>query len=493
MRRHLAALGALAAGILLGLSVLVLPAPAPPGPGFSALRARAHLDALARAPHPVRDQASLAPVRDYIRGRLEAAGLEPVTLRHPEVTDRSGHRYPLENIAAAIPGRSGSSVLLVSHYDAAPGSPGAADDGLGVASMLEIAGLVAGSPAPLENGVRLLFTDAEESGLLGAKAEMERNPHLYRDVNLVINLEARGVRGPAVMFETGPGNSAAVRLFRKASWPFGYSFASDVYRRMPNGTDLTVFTRAGLPGLNFAVLDGLAFYHTPRDSAQNVSMASLQHYGEQILPMVRAYAADPRLAGKEAFASREDMVFFPCLPGVLASWPTRWDRYLSVALVLAFHGVMAWNLARGRARVLSIAGWFGAWAGLGAAALAAGAGASFLASRATGVPWRFAYLPNVPLERPITWGLLALVALGAYLLARRGARPSSAPWASTCWPWPRPRASFRAPRTFSPSPWPRPSPPWSWPISRAGPGWPWPGRWWRWRSSCRCCTWCPWP
>ncbi|WP_306599075.1 M28 family peptidase [Geothrix sp. 21YS21S-2] len=425
MRRHLVALGALAAGVLLGLAVLVLPAPAPPGPGFSALRARAHLDVLARAPHSVRDQASLAPVRDYIRGRLEGLGLKPGTLRHPEVTDRSGHRYPLENIAAGIPGRSGSSVLLVSHYDAAPASLGAADDGLGVAAMLEIAGLLARSPEPLENGVRFLFTDAEESGLLGARAEMERNPGLYRDVNLVINLEARGVRGPAVMFETGRRNLATIRLFRKARWPFGYSFAPEVYRRMPNGTDFTVFSRAGLPGMNFAVLDDLSFYHTPRDNPGNVSMASLQHYGEQILPMVRAYAADPALAGKDAFASREDMVYFPCLPGVLVSWPMGWDRALCVFLVLCFHGVMVWNLARGRARILSIAGWFLAWTGLAAAALAAGAGTSFLASRVTGIPWRFTYMPNVPLERPITWVLLFLVALAAYALARRSAGRSA--------------------------------------------------------------------
>ncbi|BDU74321.1 M28 family peptidase [Mesoterricola silvestris] len=419
MKRHLPALGALAAGLLLGLGALILPSPAPAGPGFSALRARAHLDALARAPHTVGDQASLEPVRNYLRAGLRAAGLNPGTLRHPEVTDRAGLRYPLENITASLPGRSGSSVLLVSHYDAVPGSLGAGDDGLGMAAMLEMAGLLARSPQPLENGVRFLFTDAEESGLLGARAEMERNADLYRDVNLVINLEARGVRGPAVMFETGRRNLATIRLFRKARWPFGYSFAPEVYRRMPNGTDFTVFQRAGLPGMNFAVLDDLSFYHTPRDHPGNVSLASLQHYGEQVLPMVRAYAADPALAGKGAFASGEDMVFFTCFPGILVSWSTRWDRALSLFLVLAFHGVMVWNLGRGRAKVAAIAGWFLAWTGLAAAALGAGAAASFLASRATGIPWRFTYMPNVPLERPMTWGLLLVVALAAYALALR--------------------------------------------------------------------------
>jgi len=434
MKKYLPSLLALLAGILLGLWALALPAPGGrAAPGFSAERVGADIEVLARAPHSVWNQASLVPVREHIRRRLEGLGLQVRSLRYPEVTDPFGHRYPLENLTAALPGTSGSSLLLVSHYDSSPkkrtaeldGSRGAADDGYGVATMLELAQVLSASKEPRRNGVRFLFTDAEETGLLGARAELERNPGLYRDVNLVVNLEARGVRGPAVMFETGRNNLATIRLFRRARWPFGYSFAPEVYRRMPNGTDFTVFSRAGLPGMNFAVLDDLSFYHTPRDTPANVSMASLQHYGEQVLPMVRAYASDPGCAGKEAFASREDMVYFTCLPGVLASWPARWDRFLTLGLVLAFHGVLLWNLARGRAKVSAILGWTLAWAGLAAAALATGAGASFLAAKVTGIPWHFTYMPNVPLERPITWGLLLLAALAAYALALRGAGRSA--------------------------------------------------------------------
>ncbi len=420
MRKHLLLCLALAAGALLGLLSLMLPAPAPfDSSGFSAVRARKDIEVIARTPHSAWDQGSLLPVRDYLRSRLTSLGLSPSTMRYPEVTDRSGHSYPLENISASIPGKSGSFVLLVAHYDSAPSrrpggaSFGAADDGYGVATMLEIASLLASRKAPLENGVRFLFTDAEETGLLGAAAEMEQNLAAYRDVNLVINLEARGVKGPAVMFETGSNNLATIRLFQKAHRPFSYSFAVDVYRKMPNGTDFSRFTDKGFAGLNFSVLDDLSFYHTQRDSPENISLISLQHYGEQVFPMILAYATDARYAGERAFASTENMVYFSWLPGLFFAWPTTWDRVLGGMLGLVFilwaGGMIAQKRARFGASILWLLGWFT----LGVVALGVGLGTSWLASKITKIPWRITYMPNVPGERVWLWALILMFTLAS--------------------------------------------------------------------------------
>jgi len=348
MRKHLPALLAVCAGVLLGFWALLPPRPAGlNAPGFSALRARRDIDVIAKAPHTAWDPPSLVPVRDHIRGRLAAMGLTVTTNRYGPIQDAFGHTCTLENLAASIPGRSGSCLLLVSHFDSAPkkrpkeeeGSCGAGDDGYGVATMLEIAGLLTASKAPLENGIRFLFTDGEETGLLGARAEMERNLGAYQDVNLVINLEARGIKGPVVMFETGRNNLASLRMYRRAHRAFAYSFAVDVYRRMPNGTDLTEFINKGFSGLNFAVLEDLSYYHTPRDNPANISLGSLQHYGEQVLPVVRAYAADARYGGREAFVSRQDMVYFSWLPGLFFSWSRNADRLLSGCLAVL---ILAW-------------------------------------------------------------------------------------------------------------------------------------------------------
>jgi hypothetical protein len=431
MKKHLLPLLALTLGVALGLYALVLPTPAPKdAAGFSAQRAFVDIEAIARAPHTAWDQPSLVPVRAYIRSRLTALGLEVSTTRYPPVTDKFGRSYPLENLSASLPGRTGSSLLLVSHYDASPkkraaeldGSRGAADDGYGVATMLEIAQVLVASKAPRENGVRFLFTDAEETGLHGARAEMEQNLAAYGDVNFVVNLEARGVTGPAVMFETGVGNLATIRLFESARRPFAYSFAVDVYRKMPNGTDFTWFVRKGFAGLNFAVLDDLSYYHTPRDNPENVSLPSLQHYGEQTLPLVQAYARDARFAGKDAFFSPQDMVYFSWLPGVFLAWPAQWDTAFATLLAAACGLWARRELAAGRAKLGASARWLGVWLGGAVASLAIGLGVSLAASKLTGIAWKLTYMPNVPHERLASWTLVLGGWVAAYALAVRAAR-----------------------------------------------------------------------
>jgi len=431
VKKHLGPLAALAAGIFLGVAALATPAPkSADAPGFSAVRAREDILRVAAAPHAVWDQASLVPVRDYIRSRLQGMGLAVTTYRYPPVTDAFGHSYPLENIAAGIPGRSGRSVLLVSHYDSSPrkrsaeqeGSRGAADPGYGVATMLEIARVLGTAARPLENGVRFLFTDAEETGLHGAAAEMAHNLSAYADVDLVINLDARGVKGPAVMFETGRNNLAAIRLFRNARRPFAFSFAVDVYRSMPNSSDLTQFLRNGFAGLNFAVLDDLSYYHTPRDNPDNVSLRSLQHYGEQVLPIVLAYAREPRYGRPGAFAASQDMVYFTWLPGVLVSYSATVAKVVGILTTILFVAWAARSVVRKEARIGSAALWFLAWLGMAALALGIGVGSSILLAKATGMRWRITYMPGVPFDRAITWALVFLEALVPYLLVSRWAR-----------------------------------------------------------------------
>ena len=67
---------------------------------------------------------------------------------------------------------------------------------------------------PLKRPVILLFNEGEELGLVGARAFLA-DP-LSRNVDSLINLEARGVRGPVDMFETNHPNGAAIALFGRA-------------------------------------------------------------------------------------------------------------------------------------------------------------------------------------------------------------------------------------------------------------------------------------
>ena len=258
---------------------------------FSSGRAMERLRLIAQKPHPI-GSSEHDKVRDNILEQLTAIGLNPEIQKTTAVNQRANSPLfagTVENILASLKGTAdGKAIMLVGHYDSVPTGPGASDDGSAVAAMLETARALKASP-PLMNDVIFLFTDGEETGLLGAKAFVEEHPRA-KDVGLVLNFEARGNSGPAIMFETSPQNGWLIGEFAKAvPYPVANSLSYEIYKRMPNDTDLTVFKKAGLPGLNFAYIDGLSHYHTQLDSIENVDERSVQHQGSYALSLTRHF------------------------------------------------------------------------------------------------------------------------------------------------------------------------------------------------------------
>jgi hypothetical protein len=287
------ALGVAAAGSLRAPE----PRPLSTAPGeFAAARALGHLNVIAADPRPVGSIAS-AEVRAYLEQELADLGLAPTVLTRV-VTRWSSAEGPRIGTVANIPARMAGQaptgrVLLVAHYDSVPTGPGAADNGANVAAILEVMrALRAGSP--LRNDVDVLFTDAEEVGLLGAQAFVDSGRAGDPSRVVVVNLDARGVSGPAVMFQSvGGGDPEAVR----AAGAFTTSLADDLFRMLPNDTDLTVFARAGMRGLNFAFIGGAGHYHTPRDDLDHLSAGSVQDMGDAGLAAVRQLGAADLAAG----------------------------------------------------------------------------------------------------------------------------------------------------------------------------------------------------
>jgi hypothetical protein len=259
-----------------------------PATEFSAERAMTHLAMIARAPHPM-GSAEHDAVRDYIVHTLRGLKLEPQIQR---ITDRGqdfGMDGEVENIACRLKGSSaGKAVLIVAHYDSVSAGPGASDDAVGVAALLEAARALK-SLSQLKRDVIFLFTDGEENGLLGARAFVSSHPWA-QDAGVVLNFEARGNGGPSIMFETSNGNGPLISNFAQAaSHPVANSLSYEIYKRMPNTTDFTVFRRAGYQGLNFALIEGLEYYHTSLDSISHVTVGSLQHQGDYVLEMAKQF------------------------------------------------------------------------------------------------------------------------------------------------------------------------------------------------------------
>jgi hypothetical protein len=287
--------------VLLAATLHAYRLPAPQGPEtspdvFSAGRAEIILQDLAGSgvPHPIGSAAN-AKVRETIVERLSSLGYS-TELQSGFVCNDDGTCGSPVNIVATLGQTSGGgdSVLLAAHYDSVPAGPGASDDGAAVATVLEIARILAARPAS-RHPVVLLITDGEEAGLLGAFLFVREHP-LAKQVKAAVNLDARGTSGPSLMFETGSANGWLMRLYASAiARPMTNSLYYVVYKQLQNDTDFTAFKSAAYQGFNFAFIGHVGRYHTPLDSVANASADSIQHQGDNALAALSALINSPTL------------------------------------------------------------------------------------------------------------------------------------------------------------------------------------------------------
>lgn len=315
--------------------------------GFSAERAMEHVRWIATEPHAVGTPANKR-VREQLVAHLKNAGLE-VEVQSTQILDgyRSGsaehfaglsrERHSaafVNNVVARLKGteQTGKALVLMSHYDSVYYGPGAGDDASGTAALLETLRAIQTSE-PLANDVIFLFTDAEEEGLFGAQAYFSK--HRWADeTGLVLNFEARGSKGPASMFQTSGLNDKLIEaLASSVAKPLANSLTATIYRKMPNDTDLSISLNEGIPGMNFAFIEGFYDYHTKGDNAENLSPATLQHLGDQALAMT-LFMGNQTLPLEDS----KEVVFFDFLTLFLVSYPLWVSWLVAGAAVFA----MAW-------------------------------------------------------------------------------------------------------------------------------------------------------
>lgn len=331
MNRAAVLASALSSCVVLALATRDLrpPSPAPttaPADAFSAERAFDHVRRIAAQPHPM-GSVEHGRVRDFVAHAFADLGLQVTTVagiveRRARTASNDVHVARVVNVVARLKGSgaTGRDVVLAAHYDSVPTGPGAGDDAAAVAALIEVARALRQGPS-LANDIVFLITDGEEVGLYGAKLAVADPAFLARTA-LVLNFEARGHRGPVVMFQTFGAVQPWVDALTQVDDPVAYSLAADVYAQMPNDTDLSVFGRAGLPGMNFAFIDGHSHYHTPLDTPDELDRGSLQHHGQYALALARHFgAADLAAAGVGAKRDADDAVYFSLWRAAVVHWP----------------------------------------------------------------------------------------------------------------------------------------------------------------------------
>ena len=372
LTRHLLAPIAALLGLVAGLSVLILPSPTPTTAApttFSAERAMAAINRLTDEPHSILRREAHGRARNDVVGMFSDLGYTPTVHSDPmfDLSDPADKRIfdglsaeqqavlkdaPAETIVVDVPGTSEHTMALMAHYDSATveadenghqhitdgTSLGAADDGYGVAAIIETLRALKAEGHQPENSLKIVITDGEEIGLIGARNEMRHHRADYEDVDLVLNLEARGTSGPALMFETSPNNRAVASHFLShVKQPVAGSLLPSLYARMPNTTDMAKVIPEGFTVLNIAAIGEADHYHHATDAPRYVNHSTLQHYGDQVLDLTRAWAFDGQTP---TLTANGDLHFFQLWRGMTVSYPATVGTGLGCLAIIAALGVV---------------------------------------------------------------------------------------------------------------------------------------------------------
>lgn len=288
---------------LLVVHLRIPKSPSNPPTGINLTQAWGDLEYITRRFHPYNSHAN-DDVRDYLLSRikdivasrkLNESQVEIIDDNVANATFSSGSTsvyFEGTNLIVAIRGSeddesyneyynsqrraNNGGVLVNAHYDSVSSGYGATDDGVGVATVLQLLAYFTEPKNWPKRTVILLLNNGEEDFLNGAKAFMRNNishvPHTF------VNLEGAGAGGRATLFRST--DTEVTRFYRRASHPFGTVVSGDGFKKglIRSETDYKVFYgELGLRGLDIAFMEPRARYHTVEDSTRETSINSLWH------------------------------------------------------------------------------------------------------------------------------------------------------------------------------------------------------------------------
>ena len=107
----------------------------------------------------------------------------------------------------------------------------------------------------------------------------------------MINLEAAASGGRETTLQVGPGHGWLMQAYRNAvPRPSGSAVVQLIFQTgvIPGETDFRIYRdHGGLSGFDFALFKNGYAYHTTNDDFEHVDHGTVQHYGENMLALVR--------------------------------------------------------------------------------------------------------------------------------------------------------------------------------------------------------------
>lgn len=185
--------------------------------------------------------------------------------------------YRGHNVLIEIPATSGAQdyIILGAHYDSVLNSPGADDNGSGVATLLSLA--VEISQLEVRNyPVLIAFFDQEEEGLRGSRALVRQLMRAQTPIHSMHNLDMVAWDGDGDrVFEVEAGSDEWQNRYRLSADVVGVELDWVEY----NSTDHVAFRRAGIVSNcvseAFRRRDGSPYYHSPDDEVSRLDPATI--------------------------------------------------------------------------------------------------------------------------------------------------------------------------------------------------------------------------
>ena len=429
---------------LLAYGLWTQPAPKPIDyEDFSAERVVNDIEVISKEHHSVAHPEERAKVREYLVERLEGLGADTVQIfRYDSLVGPQNkhvvYTFDAYDVLAEFPPLQASDdttyMMFVAHYDSRYSQPvlkdtvwsyGAADDGYGVGVTLETVSQALKFRDQWKQGIKVLFTDAEEVGMMGMKAIWENDRQVFDNVGFMINIEARGPWGPALLFEACPGNEKVMELYDDAAkYPYTYSLTTVVYSFMPNFTDFTI-VKDSIPGLNFSTIADVNHYHTDLDNFSNVSAKSIQHYGAQILPITKTYLTGEQYADKNSLRADSDATNFTIPLLGLFNFSKTGYLIINIAIFLLFLLVFALEGVRGRIKAAKVFKVSASVLGLAVAVLALGELVAYVCAAAVGAKFKpFGIMAGISFDNIamiVTTAVIFLLTVWVYAILRKKA------------------------------------------------------------------------
>uniref|UniRef100_A0A8C9SZ12 Endoplasmic reticulum metallopeptidase 1 n=1 Tax=Scleropages formosus TaxID=113540 RepID=A0A8C9SZ12_SCLFO len=322
---------------------------------FSSTRAREHLDHITSVgPRPVGSRENEVQTVNYLLAQIEsireatAAGHHSISVDVQRPTGSfsidflggfTSYYDKVTNIAVKLEPQGGAKHLMLAncHFDSVANSPGASDDAVSCAVMLEVLRALVNLSTPLLHGVVFLFNGAEENVLQASHGFITQHPWASQ-IRAFINLEAAGVGGKEVVFQTGPENPWLVQAYvHAAKHPFASVVGQEVFQSgvIPSDTDFRIYRDFGnIPGIDLAFIENGFIYHTKYDTPDRILTDSIQRAGDNIFAVLRHLAMSEKLADSSEYR-HGNMVFFDLLGVFMVAYPARVGTIINYMAAMA--------------------------------------------------------------------------------------------------------------------------------------------------------------